>query len=94
MLVFSISLNTVNSGQLRILGLYLFTKRPDAERRMGCVVDDVMTPNPVTLRDTDTLHEAVEMMGRHHIDRIVVTDDTGRITGILTGADLIRLFYN
>ena len=71
---------------------HMFTKRPYADKRAGCVVEDVMTREPVTLRENDTIHQAVEAMSRHHIGRIVVTDEADRVMGILAGADLIRLF--
>ena len=70
----------------------VFSNAACGETRAGCLVDDVMTPEPITLEGDDSLHRAVDTMKRHHINQIVVTDQTRRVKGILTGADLVRVF--
>jgi len=67
--------------------------RPDGGARAGNLVDDVMTPGPVTLRADESLHRAAETMKTDHIQQVVVTDDAGHVRGILTGADLVRIFH-
>lgn len=59
---------------------------------MGTIVDDLMTPNPITIHATDTLQEAVQRMSQHRIKRLVVTDETRRVQGLVARADLIKLF--
>jgi len=58
-------------------------------RTSGRKVEDVMTPNPLTIRDDDTLEAVVEMMERHHIKRLPVTRG-GRMVGIISRANLMH----
>ncbi|MEX0374493.1 putative nucleotidyltransferase substrate binding domain-containing protein [Spiribacter pallidus] len=51
----------------------------------------VMTPDPLSL-DADTYaFEAVVEMARHHIRHMVVTDDRGRLAGIVSERDIFAL---
>jgi IMP dehydrogenase len=47
-----------------------------------------MVTEPVTVRPDVRLHEAVALMQKHNISGIPVTDDSGRLVGILTNRDL------
>ncbi len=47
-----------------------------------------MMTNPITLPPTATLAEAEEIMGRVRISGLPVTDDGGRLVGILTNRDV------
>lgn len=58
-------------------------------RTSGRKVEDVMTPNPLTIRDDDTLEAVVEMMERHHIKRLPVTRGC-RMVGIVSRANLLH----
>lgn len=44
--------------------------------------------DPVTLRPEDSVGEAERIMRLHHVSGIPITDDTGRLAGILTRRDL------
>src|SRR5690606_29673805 len=46
-----------------------------------------MIVDPLTLQPNDTLARAEEVMSRYHISGIPVTDDDGRLVGILTNRD-------
>lgn len=46
-----------------------------------------MIVNPITLRSTDTLATAESLMSRYHISGVPITDDDGRLVGILTNRD-------
>ena len=59
---------------------------------MGTIVDDIMTPSPVTIAETATLARAVELMDRNKIKRLVVTDDQQHVRGIVSRGDLLKLF--
>src|SRR2546425_5402250 len=48
----------------------------------GIIVD------PITLRPSDTVEKAREVMQRHNISGVPITDDGGRVCGILTRRDL------
>ena len=58
-------------------------------RTSGRKVEDVMTPDPWTVRDDDSLETVVEMMERHHVKRLPVTRG-GRMVGIVSRANLMH----
>jgi Predicted signal-transduction protein containing cAMP-binding and CBS domains len=51
---------------------------------------DVMTRDPITCLPEDTLQVALDRMVVHQIRRIPVTDNYGRLVGIIAQADLAR----
>jgi len=50
---------------------------------------DVMTRTVVTIRPTAPIQEAARSLIEHRVSGLPVTDDDGRVTGIITEADLI-----
>jgi CBS domain-containing protein len=52
-------------------------------------IEDVMTPDPRTIGDDESLEAVVDMMERHRIKRIPVTRD-GRVVGIISRANLMH----
>ena len=63
-----------------------------ARKHMGTIVDDIMTPDPITIKESGSLQEAVALMDNNRIGRLVVTDDDNRVCGIVSRADLLKLF--
>jgi sulfide:quinone oxidoreductase len=63
-----------------------------ARKHMGTIVDDIMTKDPITIKPGDTLQTAIELMDRNRVKRLVVTDENSHVTGIVSRADLIKLF--
>jgi CBS domain-containing protein len=55
----------------------------------GRKVDEVMTRNVVTIEQTATLSEAVDLMNRHNIKRLPVMLN-GTVVGVIARADLLR----
>jgi CBS domain-containing protein len=55
---------------------------------MADVIRDVMTPDPVVLSSSTTLHEAARAMKEHHIGDVLVRDDD-RVCGIVTDRDIV-----
>jgi CBS domain-containing protein len=55
----------------------------------GRKVEEVMTPQPHTVSETDSLETVVALMERHHIKRLPVMKD-GRVVGIISRSDLMR----
>ncbi|MBP2314709.1 CBS domain-containing protein [Azospirillum soli] len=53
-------------------------------------VSQLMTRNPVTCSPTDSLHEALQLMVRHHIRHLPVLDD-GTLVGVVSARDFTRL---
>ena len=52
-------------------------------------VRDVMTTNPQTLPESTTVREAAETMRANDIGDVVVVDDNGELSGILTDRDIV-----
>jgi sulfide:quinone oxidoreductase len=67
-------------------------RRRRVRKSMGSIVDDLMTKKPLTLKADDTLQRAIEIMDRNKIKRIVITDDDNHVQGIISRADLPKLF--
>ena len=54
----------------------------------GASVRDVMTGNPVTVREEDDVNRALSVMADRKVRRIPVTDDAGSLTAIIAQADI------
>jgi CBS domain-containing protein len=52
-------------------------------------IRDVMTTNPQTLPESTTVREAAETMRANDIGDVVVVDDNGALSGILTDRDIV-----
>jgi CBS domain-containing protein len=50
---------------------------------------DLMTANPVSIREGATVREAVEFLTRHEISGAPVIDAAGRPVGVLSRADIL-----
>lgn len=59
--------------------------------RRDATVADVMTRHPVCVRDQATVTEAAELMADRQCRRLALTDDAGRITGVVSLDDLLRV---
>jgi sulfide:quinone oxidoreductase len=67
-------------------------KRKRTKKKMGTIVDDIMTRDPITVKEEDTLQHAIEVMGMNQIKRLIVTHNEGNICGVISRPDLIKLF--
>ena len=54
-------------------------------------VADVMNTPLITISENDYLFEALHLITRHRIHRLVVTDTTGGLAGIITDSDILRV---
>ncbi|MCD4524978.1 HPP family protein [Nocardioides sp. cx-173] len=54
------------------------------------LVQDVMTPEPVTVRIDSTVKGALILLADHGVTSLPVVDAAGRIRGVVSEADLIR----
>jgi sulfide:quinone oxidoreductase len=63
-----------------------------ARKDMGTIVDDIMTSPAITIREDETLRTAVMLMDTNRVKRLVVTDGDGRVGGIVSRSDLLRLY--
>ncbi len=61
-------------------------------KKMGTIVDDIMTPDPVTVAADDTLQRALEVMDKNGIKRLIIVDEGKKVQGVISRADLIKLY--
>lgn len=61
-------------------------------KKMGTVVDDVMTRRPVSISEHASVQDAAEKMDQHQVHQLVVTGADNRLGGMISRSDLIRLF--
>ena len=66
--------------------------RSDRQKAAGLVVRELMTTPVVTIAPEATLGEAARLMRRKGVKRLPVTDATGRILGVLSRSDLLKVF--
>ncbi len=96
--IVSAAMDTVTESQLAIAlaqagGLGILHKNLSIDAQAD-QVDKVkrseagMIVDPVTMRPEQRIHEALEVMARYKISGVPVTDDEGRLVGILTNRDL------
>jgi IMP dehydrogenase len=71
----------------RVVGV--ITKK-DIAAKQGTKVSEVMTSDIITVPDTVTAEEAVQIMFDHRIDRLPVVDCEGRLVGLITMSDLAK----
>ncbi len=67
-------------------------RRKRAKKKMGSIVDDIMTRDPITVKEEETLQHAIEVMGMNKIKRLIIVDDQNRVKGVISRPDLVRLF--
>ena len=79
----------VEDGQMvGIVSLSDALKVPE-DRRGATHVRDIMTRNVITLKPDDDASLALQLLSRHRIGRLVVTEG-GRIAGIVSRTDIVR----
>jgi sulfide:quinone oxidoreductase len=79
-------------GGLVADALETVVRKHRARKSMGTIVDDLMTRAPVSVAETATLADAVALMDRNKIKRLVVTDDRQHVRGMVSRGDLLKLF--
>ncbi|MBI4362559.1 MAG: CBS domain-containing protein [Euryarchaeota archaeon] len=57
---------------------------------MNLMVKDVMQASVVTLRPTDTLEAAIRLFTTHRISGAPVVNDSQRLVGVLSEADVLK----
>lgn len=96
--VLSAAMDTVTEAQMAIVmaqmgGIGVLHRNLSIEDQCAAVrrvkrFESGMVINPITISPDSTLGEAQKLMITHHISGIPVTDDTGRLVGILTHRDV------
>lgn len=67
-------------------------RRRDRVRAGATSVREAMSRHPATVRPTDTLSAAAHVMHRRHVGGLPVVDEGGRLLGIVTRSDLLKVF--
>src|SRR5262245_41899907 len=58
------------------------------EKRLTLQVGEVMTKNPVTVKEGVTIEEAKDLLHKHRIEKLLVVDGAGRLKGLITIRDI------
>ena len=66
--------------------------RSEHGRAGGHTAADVMTSPAVTVAPDATVVQAARLMDRHRVKRLIVTDADGRLAGIVTISDLLKVY--
>jgi CBS domain-containing protein len=61
----------------------------NTEENQMITIEEFMTPDPYTLRETDSLNDAWEIMIGKHVRHIPITDDDGHVLGLVTQRDVL-----
>jgi CBS domain-containing protein len=67
-------------------------RRQAREKASGLVARELMTSPVVTVGPGTTLGEAARLMHRKNVKRLPVVDGSGRIVGIMSRSDLLKVF--
>ncbi len=63
------------------------------KRKAGAAfVSDLMTTPAVTVRQDDDITVAAKLLEEHHFHRLPVVDDEGKLVGVVSRSDLLRVF--
>ena len=57
-------------------------------------VKDIMTPDPITLNETDSVEKAAVIMLRNKISGLPVVNDQNHVLGMVTQSDLLRVMIS
>jgi len=63
-----------------------------AVRSQGESAREIMIPHPVTISPDENLHDAADMMLKHHINRVCVVEDD-KLVGIISKKNIICEVY-
>lgn len=66
------------------------TYEKDLHKAMGLTVGEVMSDQPITVQDDQSLKDAARLMHEKNVRRLPVLNDEDKLVGILTRGDIIR----
>ncbi|RQD76277.1 MAG: CBS domain-containing protein [Candidatus Syntrophonatronum acetioxidans] len=83
---------------IEILGGVFYFEDPrkiekDLRKMVGTKAKDVMTTSIITVEENTLVEEIATIMVEKGINRVPVTDDAGRLVGIVTRQDLIKTIH-
>lgn len=56
-------------------------------------IEDVMVREPIICRPEDSVHDAVGKMSDHQIGQLPVVDEEGKVVGLVSVGDLVRVLH-
>jgi predicted transcriptional regulator len=62
----------------------------ELHKALGQTVGEVMSSDPITVKPDQPLRQAAKLMQEKSIRRLAVSDDGGKVIGILTTGDIVR----
>src|SRR5258706_14172663 len=77
----------VLDGEKRPVGI-LTNRDVRFEKRLTLQVGEVMTKNPVTVKEGVSLEEAKDLLHKHRIEKLLVIDSAGKLKGLITTRDI------
>jgi IMP dehydrogenase len=77
----------VLDGERRPVGI-LTNRDVRFEKRLTLQVGEVMTKNPVTVKEGVGIEEAKDLLHKHRIEKLLVVDASGRLKGLITIRDI------
>ena len=57
-------------------------------------IKEIMTPNPVTVRQNDTVAHAAMIMNEKKISGLPVVDQANRVIGVISRSDILKSVYH
>ena len=63
-------------------------------RGADCVVGDIMTRDVIVGKSTDKVIDVLGRMSKNHIHHLPLTDDAGKLIGIVSIGDVLRALYH
>jgi len=57
-------------------------------------VHDIMTRNPISVRDDYTVEETAQVLMEHNISGVPVTDSNGKLVGLITRNDIFKILIS
>ncbi|MDR9435648.1 MAG: CBS domain-containing protein [Thiohalophilus sp.] len=66
-------------------------RHPPRTADMPSRVSDIMVTRVVSIQENQTLDDVIEQMKKHHIKRVIVTDDQEQVNGIITRSNLVQV---
>jgi IMP dehydrogenase len=77
----------VVDGDRRPVGI-LTNRDVRFEKRLSLQVGEVMTKNPVTVKEGVSIEEAKDLLHKHRIEKLLVVDGSGKLKGLITIRDI------
>lgn len=79
----------MDDGEIRGMVTLSDISRALAESREEMKVVDIMTKNTITVNEDVMIADAIEIMNKNQIGRLIVVDQSGNARGIVTRTDLL-----